>query len=386
MAGHIRTLQKCPNCKGSFDKNTLTCPTCQTRPTRFFIDLWWHGRLKIYTDPMGIPLDSYARTEQLLSTIRHQIGAGKFDPADFVSRELRVLHFVNYAEAWLGRRQLDVGRPAGISRSYFKELNRYVKNYFTPFFNKQNIRDIRKGHLIDFKTWLPEHLSAKTVRNIFGALHQLFNDALDRKDITVMPGFPKLPKAEPKTKWIALEDQEAILAYAKEPYRTLFLFCMKQGCRVGEARALKWDQVNLKGDKPTVTICAGMDLGVWKPYTKEGDVRELPLNSQVKTALLALPRSLSGLVFVNRDGRLLSDTRVRAHWNKAREAAGITITCYQGTRHSFATQKLISGHSERKVMEVTGHKTTSAFRRYGKLVTEALRDVVEDEERLKHGP
>ena len=30
------------------------------------------------------------------------------------------------------------------------------------------------------------------------------------------------------------------------PYLTLFLFCMKQGCRIGEARALKWDWVNLK--------------------------------------------------------------------------------------------------------------------------------------------
>jgi integrase len=153
---------------------------------------------------------------------------------------------------------------------------------------------------------------------------------------------------------------------------------------VGEARALKWDQVKLKGDQPTVTICAGMDLGVWKPYTKEGDVRELPLNSQVKTALLALPRSLSGFVFVNRDGRLLSDTRVRTHWNKAAAKAGIEISCYQATRHSFATQKLISGHSERKIMEITGHKTTSAFRRYGKLVTEALRDVVEDNYGMDH--
>ena len=30
-------------------------------------------------------------------------------------------------------------------------------------------------------------------------------------------------------------------------------------------------------------------------------------------------------------------------------------------------------------LEVTGHKTVSAFKRYGKLVTEALRDVVEDD-------
>ena len=55
----------------------------------------------------------------------------------------------------------------------------------------------------------------------------------------------------------------------------------------------------------------------------------------------------------------------------------------RGTRHSFYTQKIIVGHSERKVMEVTGHKTTAAFRRYGKLVTEALREIVEDTDSVR---
>lgn len=337
---------------------------------------------KIYSNSRGEPLFSWDEAQQILSTIRHQIGKGKLDPADYLVKDLRALLFENYAAAWLERRRKEVGRPAGISRAYFKEITRYVKNYFTPFFNAQNLRDLRKGHLLDFVAQLPEHLSAKTVSNILGVLHRLFAEAFDRKDILLMPGFPKVKKQEPNTKWITAEEQENILAHCREPYRTLFLFCMKQGCRVGEARALKWDKVDLKGK--VVVICAGMDLGVWKPYTKEKDVRHLPLNSRVRVALLALPRSLAGYVFVNQEGRPLSDTRVRSAWNKAAAKAGIAITCYQGTRHSFATQKLISGHSERKIMEVTGHKTTSAFRRYGKLVTEALRDVVEDEVESNH--
>jgi hypothetical protein len=34
-------------------------------------------------------------------------------------------------------------------------------------------------------------------------------------------------------------------------------------------------------------------------------------------------------------------------------------------------------------MEITGHKTGTAFRRYGKLVTEALRDIVEDTDSVR---
>ncbi|MDI6853904.1 MAG: site-specific integrase, partial [Deltaproteobacteria bacterium] len=286
------------------------------------------------------------------------------------------LQFEHYAAAWLTRLQAEVERRH-ISRAYLKEIKRYSKSYFIPFFGRMNIRDIRDGHIKDFRNQLPDHLSAKTVMNILGALHKLMAEALDREDIAVMPKFPRVPKREPDTKWLTPEEQARILAHCREPYRTLFLLCMKHGCRLGEARALKWDKIDLR--KNIVTFAASMDLGEWKPYTKEGDVRKVPLNSQVKAALLALPRSLSGFVFVNREGRPLSDTRVRTAWIKAAREVGTKISAYQGTRHSFATQKLLAGYSERMVMEATGHKTVSAFRRYGKMVTEALRDMIEDE-------
>lgn len=372
MAGHIRTMQKCPTCGKPYPKE-LVC--CNTRPTRYFIDIYWRGRLKIYTDPMGYPLDSYARTEQLLSTIRHQIGRGQFDPREYVKKELQSLLFENYVQDWLERLEMELERKH-ISRGYFKEIKRYVQTYYLPAFGRQNIRDIREGDLEDFRNLLPNHLGSKTVGNILGVLRRLFGDAYRRRDVNYLPTFPTVAKSEPRTSWITESEQERILKYCREPYRTFFLFLMKHGCRPGEARALKWSQVDLKAG--VVTIAASFDLGKWKPYTKERDVRVLPLHTRVRAALLTLPRSLSGFVFVNREGRPLSDTRVRTAWLKAAARAGVEVNCYQGTRHSFATQRLIAGHSERKVMECTGHKTTAAFRRYGKLVTEALRDVIED--------
>jgi integrase len=369
-------MQKCPKCHGKFPK-TFVCHTCLTQPTRFYIDLWYQGeRLRIFSDQWGFALDSMARTEQILSTIRHQIGAGKFDIKEYLAKEVKQLQFEYYAQTWLERLGAEAERRH-ISRAYLKELRRYARSYFVPFFGRTNIRDLREGHIMDFRNWLPAHLSAKTVTNILGALHRLLGEARDRRDIALLPKFPKIPKRTPATRWLTPEDQAAILAHCREPYRSLFLFCMKQGCRIGEARALKWDCLDLK--KKTVTIKAGFDLGEWKAYTKEGEVRTLPLNFQVLEALLALPRSLTGFVFVNRAGRPLSDTRVRTAWAKAATQAGIAISCYQGTRHSFATQKLMAGYSETFVMKAIGHKTLTAFRRYGKLVTEALREMMEAE-------
>jgi integrase len=113
--------------------------------------------------------------------------------------------------------------------------------------------------LEDFRNSLPPHLSSKTVCNILGVLRKLFQDAFSRKDILLVPQLPKITSGETVTKWISEDEQEKILFNCKEPYRTFFLFLMKQGCRPGEARALKWDKVDLKMNR--VAISAGMDLG-----------------------------------------------------------------------------------------------------------------------------
>lgn len=273
------------------------------------------------------------------------------------------------------RRELELERRH-IGRAYMKEIKRYAKTYFIPHFGRKNIRDIREGDLEDFRNSLPPHLSSKTVRNILGVLRKLFQDAYSRKDILLVPHLPKITSGETVTKWIPEDEQEKILHNCKEPYRTFFLFLMKQGCRPGEARALKWDKVDLKMNR--VTISAGMDLAEWKPYTKEKEIRILPLNSRVREALLKLPRSLTGFVFINSRGVHLSQRMVVAAWQRAATKAGVDINCYQGTRHSFATQKVIAGYSERKVGAAMGHKDPYSTRRYAKMATEALREMIEE--------
>ena len=43
------------------------------------------------------------------------------------------------------------------------------------------------------------------------------------------------------------EAQELVLAQMQDPIRrTFYLFLMKQGCRPGEARALRWGNLDLK--------------------------------------------------------------------------------------------------------------------------------------------
>jgi integrase len=136
---------------------------------------------------------------------------------------------------------------------------------------------------------------------------------------------------------------------------------MKQGCRSGEARALRWENVDFKAG--VVVICAAMDTEVYRPRTKEGDIRYLPLHPEVADALKKLPRQLSGFVFTYR-GKPLHRKVVWETWAKAAKRAGVDINCYQGTKHSLGSQAVNSGVDLEILRRFFGHKDIRSTQRY----------------------
>ena len=375
MVGAVRTKEKCPKCGGKFAGEPLRCPSCLTVPRRYFVDFSWpgHGQIKLYSDQQGYPLDSWERANRLLTSIRYEIDQRKFDPKEYCSRGVKSLQFQNYIEEWLKRREQDYAHRH-ISKSYLTDLKAFTKKYFIPFFKNRDIREIREGQIEDFKHWLPEHLSLKTVSNILGVLHKVFSDAyLRRKDIFIMPNFPKVEKKEPETMWITEEEQQLVLAQMKDPVRRAFyLFLMKQGCRPGEARALRWEKLDFKKDQ--VIIDASFDREEFRPFTKGRDVRCLPLHPEVRKTLLSLPRNISGWVFTYR-GDHLTQWMASAYWRRAAKKAGVKVCCYEGTRHSLASQAINQGVSERIIGDFLGHKTLTSTRRYAKVRLDTLKEV-----------
>jgi integrase len=373
MVGKVRSKQKCPKCGGKFLGEPLRCQTCLTIPTRFFLDVPWKGeRLKIYTGKDGHPLAHWEGAQRLLEAIRHEVDSDKFDPKEYQARELKSLRFDNYAQEWLRRRGKEQDKGL-IALGYFTEIKAYINRYYIPFFKNKSIRDIREAHIEDFRDSLPEHLSHKTIFNIMGVLRKLFRDAHRRKDVLILPEFPRIPKGEPVTHWIDEAAQELVLAQMRDPIRKVFyLFLMKQGCRPGEARALRWENVDLKNS--VVTICAGFDRENFKPYTKERDVRPLPLHPEVREALANLPRNIAGWVFTYR-GQPITQWMASAYWRRAAKKAGVTVSCYEGTRHSLASQAINRGCPDGKISKMLGHKSSASTRRYAKLLTESLKDI-----------
>jgi integrase len=119
-----------------------------------------------------------------------------------------------------------------------------------------------------------------------------------------------------------------------------------------------------------------MDGEHYRPSTKEKDFRILPLSVEVMEALKLLPRSISGFVFTY-NGKPLRKGLVNSTWRAAAKKAGIDVCCYQGTRHSVASQLVNDGTSLELISKLLGHKTGVSTRRYAHVNGESLRDLVD---------
>ena len=87
---------------------------------------------------------------------------------------------------------------------------------------------------------------------------------------THIPPFPKMSMGEsPEFEYLTIEQQDKILAEISPGDRSIFLFAMEYGLRVGEVRALKRDVIN--GGK--VYIKRAFSENELRERTKTGEVR-----------------------------------------------------------------------------------------------------------------
>ena len=113
--------------------------------------------------------------------------------------------------------------------------------------------------------------------------------------------------------------------------------------RRGEIFGLKWHDIDVK--RNIITL---LD-------TKNGDKREIPMNEQVKTALIRVRKHPDcAYIFCNEKGVPLHD--IRKSYSTALRKSGITNFRFHDLRHTFASQLVMSGVDLNTVRELLGHK------------------------------
>jgi integrase len=185
-------------------------------------------------------------------------------------------------------------------------------------------------------------------------------------DVTLPAG-----KARPKLIWSSAEAR----AFLATGDAALFRFLLDSLCRLGEALALTWADLDL--DTGTVRIDATRTIGAdGKPRTrtgtKAGQGRRIELMAETVAALrrhrtAQLEQRLrvgplwhdQDLVFERGDGRHLHPDSVRTELRRSCQAAGVPEVTPHGLRHTGATLAVAQGVPLHAVMMRLGHSNIS---------------------------
>jgi integrase len=203
------------------------------------------------------------------------------------------------------------------------------------------------------------------------------NDLVGRK-VAALVTPPKGLQGRPSKSLTLPQAQALIRAAEGSRLHAYIVLCLMTGCRTEEARALRWDHVNLDGD-PAAEPPVPPHVAVWRSVRTHGDVktqksrRTLRLPAAVVDALKAHKvkqaedRLLAGavwheqgLVFASAVGTPLDPSHVRRAFRKICEDAGIGPNWTpRELRHTFVSIMSEQGVPVEEIARLVGHSTTA---------------------------
>jgi len=369
MKGHIRTKQKCV-CGAKFTEilgTGIVCLSCHKVPTRFFVDIPWHGqRIKIYCDQRGIPLDTYMRANNQLAAIRYEIANHAFDPSRYVKSDVEQFRFEIVVQKWIKGKNRDVEKGK-MSPGGLHPLRSRFTNYIIPYFTGRDIRDIRTSHLKEFYHQLPDRLSSRTHKHILEDLRNFLNDCYRDEIISKSPLIPTITVEEPPIKWCRREVQDKILAEIPKEDQAIFFFLTRQGVRPSEGCLLQWGDIDFENQILNINRTYSRDQIMERPKSKKSRPRLIhpEIFNMLKDVQHGFPKAY---VFLNpRTGNTYRLRTIDAIWKRAADKSGVDISLYQATRHSVASMAASAGISLKVIQKFLGHTSMTSTNKYADL-------------------
>ncbi|MHB9004194.1 MAG: tyrosine-type recombinase/integrase [Coriobacteriia bacterium] len=151
-------------------------------------------------------------------------------------------------------------------------------------------------------------------------------------------------------------------------WRPMITFLVFTGVRLGEMRALTWDDINLEAR--TASVTKTMYMNTVQHSTKTGFDRVVPIPSHVVEVLREwrerCPASAEGWAFPKTTGRALDGNSFRKDtWRPAVKRAGLPPGLrIHDLRHTSSSLYLQHGATVREVMEIHGWRQMETALRY----------------------
>jgi integrase len=285
--------------------------------------------------------------------------------------------FAEFSERWMRDYVIPNNRPA-TQRDKIIALRAHL----LPEFGRLRLDEISVARIDAFKAKkVGAHLAPKTVNNLLSMLHCALATATDWGLLRTTPRAKWLRLPVQGYHYLSADDVQKLLAATRPGlWQVLVLFLVRTGVRFGEAAALRWDDLELRGTEPVAHIRRGVNRGFVGP-TKTGRPRDVPLVREVVAALDEYHHDRP-YVFSRPDGAFIRPDVTRKYLHRICARAGIPLVSWHALRHTFATELTARGAPLRAVQELLGHTTIMMTSRYAHVAPSTLRSSVALLERL----
>ncbi len=212
------------------------------------------------------------------------------------------------------------------------------------------------------ETWKSEKLkevSPARVNRLMQTLKHMFTKATEwemvgDETLKAVRRAKLLPVNNRRLRFLSKEQCQALTETCSTHLRPIVVTALNSGMRKGEILRLRWEQVDLRHGFILLDV------------TKNGERREIPINSKLRATLEAIPHGVeSEYVFVDRNGNPFKD--VKRSFATALSRAGVKDFRFHDLRYTFASHLIMAGIDLTTVKELLGHKDITMTLRYAHL-------------------
>jgi integrase/recombinase XerD len=252
----------------------------------------------------------------------------------------------------------------GFSQETIKAYTRHNSGFLG--FIKKDPGDISEDDIKSYLAYLmsDKKLSSSSVALVRSSLLFFYNQVLSKGFSGIKT--PKIQRNPPAV--LSKEEVKSLIdACLNDKSRLLIQFLYSSGLRVSECINLRVEDIDFnenicfvkqgKGKKDRSTVLSGNLASDLKKYFEKESLD-------------------SGIIFRNREGKVLSARNLQKIVSSAAKRAGIKkIVTPHKLRHSFATHLLDSGVSIRVIQELLGHSNLQTTQIYTRVSREHIRGV-----------
>jgi integrase len=250
------------------------------------------------------------------------------------------------------------------------------KHHLLPAFGKRALDEIGTRDIERFKAQkLAEKLQPKSVNNLVTCLGKILRYAAETEVIDKLPRMRFVKVLEQPFDFLDADEYARLMAAAKDEPETYpaVLLGGDAGLRVGEIRALQWDDLDLVAGR---IVVQRTDYRGYTGSPKGGRVRRVPMTERLRLALKAARHLRGPWVFCDGDGKLWSRGEADTPLRRATRKAGLRKIGWHSLRHTFCSHLAMRGVPVRTIQELAGHASITTTMRYMHLVGGATEEAI----------